>query len=153
MMRAATPDDVDTVVGMIRAMVVEMATHGTPPASRDEAVWGRVRERVAEAIDKPDAYFRLVQRDGAAIALIEAATRPLHEVFEPRLRLHVSAVYVAVPHRRRGIARRLVESALEWGREQGCVEADLGVLATNPARALYESLGFAVIDVKMVRRL
>lgn len=45
--------------------------------------------------------------------------------------------------RRRGVARRLVESLLEWGAASGATRAMLQVVCTNgPALALYRKLGF-----------
>jgi GNAT superfamily N-acetyltransferase len=77
----------------------------------------------------------------------------LTEAFAPKKTLHISAVYVVPAHRRHGMARRLLEAALDWGRQAGCVEADLNTLVHNPARALYERLGFTAFELKMVRRL
>jgi N-acetylglutamate synthase len=47
-------------------------------------------------------------------------------------------------HRRRGLARDVLATLLEWGAEQGATTAWLHVETDNvPALALYESLGFA----------
>ncbi len=43
-------------------------------------------------------------------------------------------------HRRRGIARALVERAIGWVREQGIVEVRLH--ASDQGRPLYEGIGF-----------
>jgi GNAT superfamily N-acetyltransferase len=58
-------------------------------------------------------------------------------------------VYVVPEHRRRGIGRALLNAALEWGRGEGCDEAELDVLVANPARALYEGAGFRDFEMKM----
>jgi hypothetical protein len=47
----------------------------------------------------------------------------------------------------------LLEGALEWGRTHSCVEAELSTLCGNPARRLYESLGFVAAEVEMRRPL
>jgi GNAT superfamily N-acetyltransferase len=49
-------------------------------------------------------------------------------------------VYTEPQFRRRGLARRLIEAALEWCREN---KIDVVILHASPeGRALYESLGF-----------
>jgi ribosomal protein S18 acetylase RimI-like enzyme len=85
--------------------------------------------------------------------LVAAQIVALAEAFAPQKTLHISAVYVVPTGRRQGLAQRLLEAALDWGRHAGCVEADLHVLVHNPARALYERLGFTVFELTMVRRL
>ena len=52
----------------------------------------------------------------------------------------INNVYVRPPWRRRGIGRALMERALGWLREQGCVVARLH--ASEEGRALYEGMGF-----------
>lgn len=53
---------------------------------------------------------------------------------------HVNAVYVRPDYRRRGIARRLMQLAIEWARERGCTRVRLR--ASEDGRFLYEQLGF-----------
>ena len=53
---------------------------------------------------------------------------------------HINAVYVLPSHRRRGIARRLMELAVGWSRAKGCIRVRLR--ASDEGRHLYESLGF-----------
>ena len=77
----------------------------------------------------------------------------LPPVFLPKLSLHISAIYVAQNHRRTGVARSLIETALDWGRERRWVEADLHVLQYSSAKSLYESLGFAPFELEMRRAI
>jgi GNAT superfamily N-acetyltransferase len=53
---------------------------------------------------------------------------------------HVNAVYVRPAYRRRGIARTLMQLAIAWARERGCVRVRLR--ASEDGRLLYEQLGF-----------
>ena len=63
--------------------------------------------------------------------------------------LHIHSIYVEPSHRGEGIGQRLLEAVLEWGRGKGCVEAELSVLARNPANKLYENAGFEVFELEM----
>ena len=45
----------------------------------------------------------------------------------------------------------LVRELVDWGRQEDCDDADLGVLIGNPAGALYERIGF--VDFKRTLRL
>lgn len=52
--------------------------------------------------------------------------------------LYVDEVGTASTHRRRGIARMMLEAMFDWGRELGCAEAWVGTeLDNEAANALY----------------
>lgn len=53
---------------------------------------------------------------------------------------HVNGVYVVPEHRRKGVARRLMELAVGWARAKGCVRVRLR--SSDEGRHLYESIGF-----------
>lgn len=58
--------------------------------------------------------------------------------------LIVHALGVVPTHLRRGVARLLVESAIEIAREKGCLAVRLDALVENiPARTLYTTCGFS----------
>ena len=57
------------------------------------------------------------------------------------------AVAVDHPHRRHGIARRLVARALDALRQLGCIKVNLQIRSDNAqVVAFYESLGFCIED-------
>ena len=57
------------------------------------------------------------------------------------------AVAVDHPHRRHGIARRLVAHALDALRQLGCIKVNLQIRSDNAqVVAFYESLGFCIED-------
>jgi ribosomal protein S18 acetylase RimI-like enzyme len=61
----------------------------------------------------------------------------------------INGLAVGGEHRRRGIGRALIAAAAEEARARGCRRLTLRVLGPNePARALYESLGFVVEGVQ-----
>jgi ribosomal-protein-alanine N-acetyltransferase len=60
--------------------------------------------------------------------------------------LQIATVSVAAAHRRRGIGRRLIQTALAEAAARGAVTATLEVRAGNaPALALYRSFGFRIV--------
>ena len=151
-LRDARPEDVDIVVSLIAAMLREMALRGSRPLRSKQEVRRHLEARTVGALSQEDHLCLLVTLDedeGEVLGVCEASVVAPHAVFEPRAVLHIHAVYVLPQHRGRGIGRALLEAALAWGRARGCEEADLNVLADNPARILYERLSFTVAELEM----
>ncbi len=62
----------------------------------------------------------------------------LHRHPDKPVELYVDEVGTASTHRRRGIARLMMDELFAWGRELGCAEAWLGTETDNePAKGLY----------------
>jgi ribosomal-protein-alanine N-acetyltransferase len=63
--------------------------------------------------------------------------------------LHINSLAVDSGHRRRGLARHLLDHVLREAREAGACSATLEVRSSNAAaRRLYETLGFRVEGVR-----
>jgi ribosomal-protein-alanine N-acetyltransferase len=63
--------------------------------------------------------------------------------------LQITALAVHPDHRRRGLARQLVEALLALGRQAGAERATLEVARSNgAARALYAALGFREVATR-----
>lgn len=56
------------------------------------------------------------------------------------------SIAVIATHRHVGIGRRLLVGLIEASLEQGCEALSLSVREANPARRLYESAGFEVVE-------
>lgn len=138
--RIASPDDLDVLVAFRRAMFAEL--RHDDPASLD----------MMEAGFR--AYARDTMPDGTFVSwLAESAGEPVGSVamvfqrMPPTVRNPSGSVgyllnlYVAPAHRRRGVARALVEAALAETRARGCGMATLH--ASDQGRALYAQYGFA----------
>jgi GNAT superfamily N-acetyltransferase len=91
--------------------------------------------------------------NGDLIGIAGAELRTLGAALAPKRTLHISVVYVLPSLRRSGIGSKLIARILDWGRTVGIEQCDLNVLSRNPARSLYEKLGFSVVEVKMVGSL
>jgi len=150
-LRGATPDDVGMIVAMIRRMVADMASHGGHTAAGEAASSDEATAAIARDLADPRRRFVVAQSHaGDWLGVAGGALATLGGFFAPKETLHVSVVYVVPEFRRAGIARALLKSLLAWGCAAGAGECDLNVLAGNPARRLYETLGFAPFQVKMV---
>jgi GNAT superfamily N-acetyltransferase len=154
--RRATEADIPVVIGFLRQMLADMEAVGGYPVAADSEHWQ----------DLQDEFIAHLQSFGSLHLLVETASVPQHAVgwafaratareplFTPARVLHIHALYVSPTYRRRGIGRALLKALLEWGRESGCVEAELNVLVDNPARSLYREHGFSEFEIEMTRKL
>ena len=114
----------------------------------DAAILDRVAEDVFDDPIRPDylnAYLadpghKLIVAIDHGVVVGQCRGTVLRHPDDPA-ELFVENLGVTPSHRRQGIGRRLVLEMLEWGREQGCVEAWVGTETDNAAAvALYRSL-------------
>lgn len=95
----------------------------------------------------PDAFDRWIQSDhGTVLVAVDEQDLP-HALVRANLLSPeegwLQGIRVAEPHRRRGIARLLTESAIDWCREQGADVVRLYTDSDNqPSRATVESMEF-----------
>jgi ribosomal protein S18 acetylase RimI-like enzyme len=98
-----------------------------------DAVWCR------EFFDDARHHLAVAIDDGAVVGMV-SAVHYVHPDKAPQL--WINEIGVASSHRRRGIARQLLDTILAHGRTLGCTEAWLGTEESNvPARALYRGAG------------
>jgi GNAT superfamily N-acetyltransferase len=139
-LRRAGADDLATLVAHRRAMFYDMG-------ERDEAALNAMSAKFrpwVEARMNAGEYMAwlVVAPDGsiAAGAGLWLMDWPPHTIGAGSQRGNILNVFTAQKFRRRGLARRLMETALEWCRENG---VDTVVLHASPdGRPLYESMGF-----------
>jgi len=138
--RKATVADVAELVRQRRALLAETD-------QVDDAALDRMVEAAAPyfegAITANRFHAWLAEaEDGRAVgggAVVVTEHPPsAHEPY-PR-RAHVLNIYVEPAHRRRGVARRVMDAILAWCREEGFVRVTLN--ASRQGRPLYEKLGF-----------
>ena len=74
---------------------------------------------------------------------------PAHMLGSSGRRGNILNVYTEPSFRRRGLARKLIEAALDWCKANGI---DFVILHASPeGRALYESLGFQASNEMRIR--
>ena len=86
-------------------------------------------------VGRPFFRFPIIEEDGRLVATTMLSFGPQHG--------YVSMVMVDPAARRKGYARRLLQTAQRWTRRRGKPYIALDVLTNNaPALALYETLGY-----------
>lgn len=65
----------------------------------------------------------------------------------------ISEIYVLPDYRKQGIAERLCKAALQQLEEEGFKNVQLQVFSENPAKLLYEKLGFRDVSMLMGKHL
>lgn len=95
---------------------------------------------VQEFLADPRHLLAVAVDDGLVVGFASAVSY-LHPD-EPRPELWVNEVGVAPTHRRRGLARELLDGVLRAGRDAGCTEAWVLTERSNePAMRLYQAVG------------
>ena len=138
---AATSDLGDLVIRPVRPADRERVRELTSDIWEGRDYIPRVFDDwVAEA----SAAFQAVELDGVVVGV--QRTRPYAEGL-----VWYEGLRVASSHRRRGIARSMLESAIAEARDHGFKEMRLAT-QNEPAAALFESAGFArLVDIRWWR--
>jgi len=138
--RRATTQDADALVGHRRNMFHDMGYHD---AAALESMSEKFRPwLLARMASGEYVAWLAIAADGrvAAGAGLWLMDWPPHMVGAGARRGNILNVYTAPEFRRRGLARKLTEVALQWCRQNG---VDTVILhASSDGRALYESMGF-----------
>lgn len=129
------------------------------------ADWEVLRElRLRALADAPDAFASTLEKEaafleevwrqraeggagsGSFIACEDGGGIGMARIFaeaDTPGRMHLVGMWVDPRHRRRGVAKALVEQAVRWAEERRAREVILWVVDRNlPARRLYERAGF-----------
>lgn len=139
-LRQATPDDAETIAAQRVSMFCE-----TRPVAADVEVSLRATlpDLLRGTLESGQYVGWLVEHDSAGViagaGVMIRWQLPRTETLVPCEALIVN-VYVAPEHRRQGLARRMMDIALKWAREQGIERVALH--ASSMGRPLYEALGF-----------
>jgi ribosomal protein S18 acetylase RimI-like enzyme len=133
-LRAALPDEVDTLLAIQREAAVGAYAHIYPPERYpfpDDAV----REVWAEALSDPEVEVYVAEVDGEPAGAVSVG------------RGFLSTLYVLPAHQGRGVGSALHDLALDRLRALGSEEARLWTLEGNDAgRKFYERRGWSLTD-------
>jgi GNAT superfamily N-acetyltransferase len=147
--RIATAADAAVIAHHRAAMFRDM---GVLPEADVAALSAATRAHLATVL--PSGVYRgwLAERDGEVVAgggLLVQPTWPRPEALEGGAEAYLLNVYTEPAHRRRGVARALMDAMLAWCRARGITRFALH--ASDEGRPLYESLGF--IATNEMRRM
>jgi GNAT superfamily N-acetyltransferase len=121
-------------------LVLYRELHAGDPVVDDataEAVWARMAAQPDRVVLVADDGERLLGTvDTFVVGNLTRGARPI---------MYVENVIVGAEHRRRGVGRRLLETAVEMARAKGCYKLQLLSAADPPAPAFYEANGFKAI--------
>lgn len=149
--RLALASDIDIVSDFFRAMLLDMATYGGHAVATDAENWKKVVAGLTDEIQREDCFWYLAEdEDNNVVGTCGGFIVKLEFGWIAKKNLHIGAVYVQPGNRIKGVGRRLMQQALLWGKEKGCDEVQLNVLENNPARYLYENMGFKTSERKLV---
>ena len=143
--RRGTPDDFASALAFDEMIDV---AHGLAPEPAHQR-----GQSLGELLDDPDVtHHVLVDGDDVLAQCITFALEPTRAT--PPATLQISAVAVAPPSRRRGLARILVGHVLAEARDAGFTHAQVTWRRDNaPADALWSSMGFARTYARLRGRL
>jgi GNAT superfamily N-acetyltransferase len=132
------PGEVQAVTGDSRVAAVELLVRffreegfGTPPP--------RIAENLDRMLADPSCWCALAIEGGVAQAVVTVST--LLDIEGGRL-AEIGDLYVLPEHRRRGLARRLVEHAKAWCRAQGC--SAVSITITPPGERRHQLADFTL---------
>jgi GNAT superfamily N-acetyltransferase len=150
----ATEIDAAIIAGYIKDMLLYTEKLGSHKPNRSPKKWKEFTAYIKKAINSdPKHIFFIAKIENRIVGFSEAAIQELPIVLEPKVLLHISAVYVEDEFRKNGIGKKLVQRLIQWGKRHSATEINLNVLAKNPAINLYKSMGFQEARIEMVNRL
>lgn len=137
--REATGADVDSIVRHRRLMFSDM---GIGDAAALDAMTAAASASIRAGIETGAYRGWLVEADnrivaGGGLVIFEYQPSPAEPMSR---RAAVLNMYTEPKWRRRGLARRLMETMIDWCRAEGF--AALSLHASDEGRPLYEALGF-----------
>jgi ribosomal protein S18 acetylase RimI-like enzyme len=149
LIREATPGDTPGIA-RVKVDTWRDAYAGIVPEERLAALsYEEVEERWLEGISdpRPGAFYHVVEEEGQVVAFAAGGPeRSGRKEYEGEL----YALYVLPEHQRQGIGRLLMRATAERLLADGVESMLLWVLAENPARAFYESLGGVLLGRKTI---
>lgn len=137
--REATLDDIPEIVRQRRRMYEDMRYTDVASLERSATLNSAyLQKAIAEGSFR--SWLACSGRRAVAGGAVLVVPWPAHPYDLECRRATILNVYTEPEYRRRGIARRLMETMIAWCRQEGLARVNLH--ASEHGRRLYESLGF-----------
>jgi GNAT superfamily N-acetyltransferase len=125
-----------------RAVCAMLDAYARDPMGGGRPLEDDARERLVPGLREHPTTVILLAFDGARPVGIATCFRGF-STFAARPLLNLHDLAVIAEYRGRGVGRLLMTAVEEKARSFGCCRVTLEVLENNPARRLYESMGYA----------
>ena len=135
-LRAAVPDDLDAMLGVVRA------AYASDPAWRGLVadIGRRVGARIRDSLRDPSAHFVVADHGSHLVGLNGVAVRlSTGQNF-------ITGICVAPEHQGRGLGGALLAASLAWLRDQGLAVATVTTDARSVAARVYQRFGATRIE-------
>jgi len=143
LIRLATPDDIPELLRHRRGMYEDM---GYNDAGTLSGMVSTCKPYLASALANGTLHGWLACAGEKVVAggVVLVSPWPSHPYDGQCRRATILNMYTDPPFRRQGIARRLMQTMIDWCRKEGFVHVTLH--ASDKGRPLYDSLGFEVTN-------
>jgi GNAT superfamily N-acetyltransferase len=143
LIRPATPDDIPELLRHRRGMYEDM---GYNDAGTLSVMVSTCKPYLASALANGTLHGWLACAGEKVVAggVVLVSPWPSHPYDGQCRRATILTMYTDPPFRRQGIARRLMQTMIDWCRKEGFVHVTLH--ASDKGRPLYDSLGFEVTN-------
>lgn len=148
--RRATVADAAVIAHQRARMFYDLGRISEQEAAAIEA---ETRQQMGELLESAEYLAWLAECDGKIVAgggVMMRGLLPRPGAVQGAEEAYILNVYTEPEYRRRGVARKLMETIIAWARERGCERVTLH--PSEDGRALYESLGFDPTDEMRLRQ-
>ncbi|MEO0549853.1 MAG: GNAT family N-acetyltransferase [Pseudomonadota bacterium] len=138
LIRAATPDDLPTLLGFEQGIVTAERPYDHTLKPDPISYYD-----IGDLIASPDAEVAVAELDGKLIGSGYVNKKRSRHYLTPEWHAFIGFLYVAPEHRGKGVNRRVLDHLFAWARANDLPEIHLTVYPGNePAIKAYEKVGF-----------
>ncbi len=155
--RSATLEDVDEIVGLYSKVIEALSR--IPPKGFGETLKSPLdiheeKEVLGRFLRERDTVLLVAEQGSVIVGFLAAAiVREPDDLVSPPY-LTVQYIYVDERARGLGVAKSLMRSVETWALERGIHTIELRVWSDNePAKNLFQSLGYIPLEIRMAKRL
>lgn len=148
--RCATVADAAVIAHQRARMFYDLGRISDDAAAAIEA---ETQRQMGELLESGDYLAWLAECDGKIVGgggVMMRRLLPRPGAWQGAEEAYILNVYTEPDYRRRGVARKLMETIIAWAQARGCERVTLH--PSEDGRALYESLGFVPTDELRLRR-